>query len=227
MPTVLITGASRGLGLEFARQYAADGWSVIATCRNPVNVGELGRIEGDIAVYSLDVLDPNSIARLATDLKGRPIDLLINNAGIYGPRGNKADDVEEAEWIKVMRTNVMAPLFVARALHANLAAGEGKKLVNISSQMGSISKYAAGSEYIYRTSKAALNMTMACYANEVAADGFTVMMFHPGWVQTDMGGPSASLTPTESVTAMRGTIARLTTADNGTFKNYDGAPFPW
>lgn len=227
MPTVLITGASRGLGLEFTRQYAADGWSVIATCRNPLNVGELGRLSGDIAVYSLDVLDPNSIARLAADLKGRPVDVLINNAGIFGPRGNQADDVEEKAWMDVMRTNVMAPLFVARALKPNLMAGTRKTLVNISSQMGSISKHAAGNEYIYRTSKAALNMTMACYADEVASDGMTVMMFHPGWVQTDMGGPTATLTPTESVTAMRKTIETLTPADNGTFKNYDGAPFPW
>lgn len=227
MPTVLITGANRGIGLEFTRQYAADGWSVIATCRNPLNVGELGRLNGDIAVYSLDVLDRNSIARLAADLKGKSVDLLINNAGIHGPRNVRADNIDERDWMDVMRTNAFAPLFVSHALHANMAAGGGGTIVNITSQMGSITNWAGGSEYIYKTSKTALNMTMACYADEVAGDGIIVALYHPGWVRTDMGGPSATLSTGEAVSAMRKSIAGLTMKDSGSFKNYDGAPMPW
>ena len=166
MPTVLITGANRGLGLEFAKQYAADGWSVIATCRNPVGVGELGTIEGDIAVYGLDVLDQNSIDRFVSDLDGRAIDILINNAGVYGPKPVKAADVTMKDWTPVMQTNAMAPLFIARALLPNVEKGARKLIVNISSIMASIEQGSAPSEYIYRSSKTALNMVMACYARK-------------------------------------------------------------
>ena len=209
MPTVLITGANRGLGLEFARQYAADGWSVIATCRNPIGVGALAEIKGDVAVYGLDVLNPPSLARFAADLKGQPIDVLINNAGVYGPKPVKAADVTLEDWSPVFQTNAMAPLFVARALLDNVKASKLKMIVNISSIMASIEKGSAGSEYIYRSSKAALNMVMACYAQEVAETGVAVTMFHPGWVQTDMGGPSATLTPVESITHLKASIAKL------------------
>lgn len=227
MPTVLITGANRGLGLEFAKQYAADGWTVIATCRNPIGVGELAEIEGDIAVYGLDVNNPPSLERFVTDLDGRAIDVLINNAGVYGPKGITAKDVTAEDWMPVMQTNMMAPLFMARALLENVAKGDRKLIVNISSVMASIEKGSAGSEYIYRSSKAALNMVMACYAQEITDTGVAVVMFHPGWVQTDMGGPSASLTPTQSITALRSSIEKLSFEDTGKFMNYDGTPMPW
>jgi NAD(P)-dependent dehydrogenase (short-subunit alcohol dehydrogenase family) len=227
MPTVLITGANRGLGLEFAKQYAADGWSVIATCRNPIGVGELAEIEGDIAVYGLDVNNPPSLERFVADLDGRAIDVLINNAGVYGPKGITAKDVTAEDWMPVMQTNMMAPLFMARALLDNVTKGDRKLIVNISSVMASIEKGAAGSEYIYRSSKAGLNMVMACYAQEIADTGVAVVMFHPGWVQTDMGGPSATLTPAESITALRASIENLSVEDNGKFMNYDGTPMPW
>lgn len=227
MPTVLITGANRGLGLEFAKQYAADGWSVIATCRNPIGVGELAEIEGDVAVYGLDVNNPPSLERFVADLDGRAIDVLINNAGVYGPKGITAKDLTAEDWMPVMQTNMMAPLFMARALLDNVTKGDRKLIVNISSVMASIEKGAAGSEYIYRSSKAGLNMVMACYAQEIADTGVAVVMFHPGWVQTDMGGPSATLTPTESITALRASIENLSADDNGKFMNYDGTPMPW
>lgn len=227
MPRVLITGANRGLGLEFAKQYAADGWSVIATCRNPIGVGELAEIEGDIAVYGLDVNNPPSLDRFVADLDGRAIDILINNAGVYGPKGITAKDVTSEDWMPVMQTNMMAPLFMARALLDNVAKGDRKLIVNISSVMASIENGSAGSEYIYRSSKAALNMVMACYAKEIVDTGVAVVMFHPGWVQTDMGGPSATLTPTESITGLRASIEKLSFEDTGKFMNYDGTPMPW
>lgn len=227
MPTVLITGANRGLGLEFAKQYAADGWSVIATCRNPIGVGELAQIEGNIAVYGLEILDPASLTRFAADLGDKPIDVLINNAGVYGPKPVKAADVTVADWTPAFQTNAMAPLLVSRTLLKNVKASERKMIVNISSIMGSIEKGAGPSEYIYRSSKAALNMVMACYAEEIAETGVAAVMFHPGWVQTDMGGPNAALTPTESITHLRASIEKLTFTDSGKFFNYDGTPLPW
>jgi len=227
MPTVLITGANRGLGLEFARQYAADGWSVIATCRNPIGVGALAEIKGDIAVYGLDVLSPPSLARFAEDLKGRPVDVLINNAGVYGPKPVQAADATLENWTPVLQANAMAPLFVARALLGNVEAGDRKLIVNISSIMASIEQGSGPGEYIYRSSKAALNMVMACYAQEIAETGVGVVMFHPGWVQTDMGGPNATLTPTESITHLRASIEKLGFKDTGKFFNYDGTPLPW
>jgi NAD(P)-dependent dehydrogenase (short-subunit alcohol dehydrogenase family) len=227
MPTVLITGANRGLGLEFAKQYAGDGWSVIATCRNPIGVGALAEIEGDIAVYGVDVLDQNSIDRFVGDLNGRAVDVLINNAGAYGPKPVKAADVTIADWTPIMQTNAMSPLLVSRALLPNVEAGARKLIVNISSIMASIEQGAGPSEYIYRSSKTALNMVMACYAEEIAATGVAVTLFHPGWVQTDMGGPSATLTPTESITHLRASIEKLSFKDTGKFFNYDGTPLAW
>ena len=226
MPSVLITGASRGLGLEFARQYAADGWTVIATCRNPIGVGELATIKGDVAVYGLDVANEPSLARFAQDIGDKPIDVLINNAGIHGPRGG-AEDVTVSEWMPVMQTNVMSPLLVSRALIDNIRAGARKQIVNISSMMGSIDMCSSSGSLIYRSSKAALNMVMKCYASELAPEGICVTMFHPGWVRTDMGGPQATLSVAESIGGMRKTIDRLTMDDTGTFKNYDGKPMPW
>ncbi len=227
MPTVLITGSNRGLGLELVRQYAADGWSVVATCRNPIGVGALAEISGDIAVYGLDVTDDVSIQRFAGDLAGRPVDVLINNAGVYGPRDVHADDVDVATWMTVFHVNSMAPLMVARALIPNVHASDRKTIVNISSIMGSIAEGAGGSEYIYRSSKAALNMVMASYAKEVADKGVTVAMFHPGWVRTDMGGPNASLSPAESIETLRRSIEELTFSDTGCFRNYDGSAMSW
>ena len=192
MPTVFITGANRGIGLEFTRQYAANGWAVIATCRNPIEPGELAKIPGNIEVHGLDVTDHRQVDRLAGELIGRPFDILINNAGVYGPRGMTADNMDYGEFEAVLRTNVLAPLKVSTAFTKNVAAGKDKKLVTISSAMGSIARGGGGGEYIYRTSKAAVNMVMRCLSGDLASRGVIVAMFHPGWVQTDMGGPGAA-----------------------------------
>ncbi len=227
MPTVMITGANRGLGLEQARQYAADGWTVIATCRNPIGVGELATIEGDVQVHGLDVTDHRQVDRLASDLQGTAIDVLVNNAGIYGPRGMGAADMDYAEWEQVLRTNTLSPLKISTAFADHVAASDQKKVVTISSIMASIGGTTSGADYIYRSSKAAVNMVMRIFANDVAARGIICVMFHPGWVQTDMGGPGADIDEVTSVTGLRGTIAGLTTSDSGEFFNYDGTSLPW
>ena len=227
MPTVLITGASRGLGLEFTRQYAADGWRVYAPCRDPAGAKDLAAVKGDVSADTLDVDDPSQVAALAKKLSGEPIDVLINNAGIFGPKDLTRDNVDYDAWGRVFRTNVMGPLAVSSALLSNVENSEGKSIATVTSRMGSIGDTTGGEEYIYRSSKAAVNMVMTCLANELAGDGVKVVLLHPGWVKTDMGGPDAAIDAKESVTGMRAVIAGLKESDSGGFLNYDGTEIPW
>ena len=227
MPTVFITGASRGLGLEFARQYCTDDWRVIATCRDPAKAETLSAIGGGLRIEALDVDDGASIASLAEKLKGESIDVLINNAGIFGPKDLTRDNVDYDAWGRVFRTNVMGPLAVSSALLSNVENSEGKSIATVTSRMGSIGDTTEGEEYIYRSSKAAVNMVMTCLANELAGDGVKVVLLHPGWVKTDMGGPDAAIDAKESVPGMRAVIAGLKESDSGGFLNYDGTEIPW
>jgi NAD(P)-dependent dehydrogenase (short-subunit alcohol dehydrogenase family) len=226
MPTVVITGANRGIGLQFVRDYAAAGWRVHAACRKPEAAAELKAVPG-VAVHKLDVTSKGDIVGLAKELAGQPIDVLINNAGVYGPRGLKIGGLDYEAWDEVMRVNALAPVAIAEKLMPNLMKGGKKLVVAVTSQMGSIGRNAAGNEYVYRSSKAALNMAMKCLANEAAKDGLTVIMFHPGHVKTDMGGPNAPIDTRTSVAGMRGVIETATPSDSGKFFNYDGAEIPW
>jgi len=224
MPTVLITGASRGLGLEFTRQYAADGWQVIACCRNPDKAEALKKIKGDVTIERLDVVDEKHLQDLAGRLKGRAIDLLINNAGIYGPRNGQNDT---KSWLEVFNVNAIAPYRIVEALAPLVAKSKHKTIVNITSQMGSVGSTSSADSPIYRSSKAALNMVMKGLSHALKADGVTVVLFHPGWVKTDMGGKGAPLEPPDSIGSIRKVIAKLTAADSGKFFNYDGKALPW
>src|SRR5262245_39652977 len=226
MPTVLITGASRGIGLEFVRQYAADGWRVHAACRNPGKAAALKDIKGDVRVHALDVTDEGQIAALAKSLAGEPIDILINNAGIYGTRDSFGKtDVDG--WMSTLRTNTIAPVRVAEAFVGHLERGQRKLIVNITSRMGSIAENTSGASYAYRSSKAALNMAAKSLSIDLRGRGITVVVFHPGWVQTDMGGSGAPVKPADSVNGMREKIASLTAADTGGFFNFSGQPIAW
>lgn len=220
MPTVLITGASRGIGREFARRYAADGWRVVATCREP-SASDLGG-----AVYPLDVEDPASVAALRAELEGEPIDLLINNAGVFGPRGVTVGSIDFEAWDAVLRTNVLGAIRVAEAFAPNVAASQRRTMAFLSSRMGSIAD-SGGGEYIYRSSKAALNMAVRSLSVDLSGKGVICLLFHPGWVRTDMGGPSAAIDAAASVAGMRAVIDRATTADTGRFFSYDGTDLPW
>lgn len=222
--TILITGANRGIGLELARQYAADGWRVIGTARRPEAATELRAI-GAI-VMPLDVTDQASVDRLARDLDGQAIDVLVNNAGIQSLTWTLADiDMDEFE--RVLNVNTLGPVRVARALLPNLRAGEKRKIVNITSNLASIAGNTDGGFYGYRESKAALNMFTKSLAAELGPDGFVCIVLHPGWVQTDMGGPNAPLNVRESVGGMRSVIEGLSPADNGTFRTYAGERMDW
>ncbi|MBT8109764.1 MAG: SDR family oxidoreductase [Gammaproteobacteria bacterium] len=223
-PTVLITGANRGLGLEFARQYSADGWNVIGTARNPEQADELGSLPVEVA--QLDVADAASIAGLAESLEGRPIDLLINNAGIF-PRVNKLEEINFDDYSRTIAVNTLGPVRVTRALLPNLRLGDKKTIVNITSRLGSIALNDFGVYYGYRESKAALNMFTKTLAVELAPEGFTCLTVHPGWVKTDMGGENANLTPQESISGMRAVIQKIGPAKTGTYWSYSGEEVPW
>jgi NAD(P)-dependent dehydrogenase (short-subunit alcohol dehydrogenase family) len=221
---VLVTGANRGLGLEFARQYREAGWQVIGTARKPDTATELQEL--GVTVVQLDVTDVNSVARMAADLDGQPIDLLINNAGVLSMQDTLPQtDIEAAAW--AMNVNTLGPMRVSQALLPNLSEGKGKTIVSISSGLGSLELNGGGRFYGYRESKAALNMFARSLAAELRDEGFIVIVMDPGWVQTDMGGPNATLTPEQSMSGVRAVIDGLAAEDTGTFKKHNGETVPW
>jgi NAD(P)-dependent dehydrogenase (short-subunit alcohol dehydrogenase family) len=236
MPTVLITGANRGLGLELVRQYAGDGWRVHAACRSPEAAEELAGLRAlhdSIEIHALDVKSAASIEGLAAALRGTPIDVLLNNAGVFGPRPTgDADprqsfgDVDPQIWLDVVQVNALAPLLISQAFVDHVAASEQKKIVAISSELGSVAG-TNGGLYAYRASKAALNMVMASLARELAQRGILIGVYCPGWVRTSMGGPEAPLAAGDSVSGLRRRIAELDATVSGAFRLYDGTPIAW
>lgn len=222
--TVLVTGANRGLGLEFARQYAESGWQVIGTARKPEQAKELEAL--GVRVVQLDVADQASVDRMAAELDGQPIDLLINNAGIF-PRVGKIAEIDIDDYSRTLEVNTIGPVRVTRALLPNLRQGKLKVIAGLSSNLGSIAENERGNFYGYRESKAALNMFTKTLAAELGPEGFICVVLTPGWVQTDMGGPSAPLQPADSISGMKAVLDKLAPADNGTFWSYDGSQMPW
>jgi NAD(P)-dependent dehydrogenase (short-subunit alcohol dehydrogenase family) len=235
MPTVFITGSSRGLGLEFAQSYAGEGWRVIATCRQPAAASDLRAIPGDVQIDELDITNTPSIKALAAKLAGKPIDILINNAGVHGYRDARASfgDIDVENWLQVFKVNAVAPLKVTEAFLPNLLAGERKKIVFISSRAGSITErgslphHKTGGPYAYRSSKAALNCVAKGVAFDLRAKGVAVVILHPGWVKTETGGWDAPMDPATSVQSMRKVIDEASPSDNGAFRNFDGELIPW
>ena len=236
MPTVLVTGASRGIGLEFVRQYAEQGWSVLACCRNPGSARELQHLASAreaVHVHALDVSDLAAIDELAGELFGRSIDVLLNNAGLYGPRpgvdhdpGQLFGHMDYSKWQQLFAVNTLAPFKMAEAFVEHVAASEQKKIVSLTSRMASIAE-SSGSFHAYRTTKAALNMAMTSLARDLAPRGIRIGLYSPGWVRTDMGGSKAPLAVKDSVRGLRQRIAELSVANSGAFLSYDGKPLPW
>ena len=229
---VLITGANRGLGLEYTRQYAKNGWRVLACCRNPESAEDLLKLASQykdlVSVHTLDVSNFSQVDKLAAVLENQPIDVLINNAGIYPDSGNGMfSDADYAAWLEAFRINSIAPFKMAQAFTPHLKQGKLKKLVNMTSKMGSITDNTSGGSYLYRSSKTALNMVTKSLSIELAKDGVTALVLHPGWVLTDMGGPNALITTEQSISGLRQVIDRATLADAGNFYAYDGQEIPW
>ncbi|MDY0874455.1 SDR family oxidoreductase [Dongia rigui] len=224
MPTVLITGANRGIGLELTRQYASAGWDVIACCRKPKEAGELTALK--VEVKALDVADAASIKTLATDLKGRSIDVLLNNAGILGRRIGFGH-AEPDEFLELQRVNALAPLLIAEAFVAHVTASGQKKIAAITSGLASITNVNDAASYAYRASKASLNMVMRKLDYDLKDRGIVAAAISPGWVQTDMGGTDAALKVEDSAAGIIKVIAGLDAAKGGGFFGYDGETIPW
>jgi NAD(P)-dependent dehydrogenase (short-subunit alcohol dehydrogenase family) len=229
MTTVLVTGANRGLGLEFVRQYAKDGAKVIACAREPSRADALQKLAKDndkIDIRALDTSDFKACAALGKQVAGEPIDIVINNAGYYGPKKQSVDEMDFDGWAYTLAVNTMGPLAVAQALHGNLKRGKEKKLITITSGMASTAE-TEGGYLAYRASKAAVNNVMRNVAIGWRGEGIISVVLSPGWVRTDMGGASAPLSPEESVSAMRKIIAGLKLADSGKFLSHRGHEVAW
>jgi NAD(P)-dependent dehydrogenase (short-subunit alcohol dehydrogenase family) len=220
MSSILITGASRGIGAALATLLEERGHSVIRGIREPGSAGDLRQLR-------LDVGDRASIEAAAAALDGQKLDIVINNAGIFGYRGAGLGNIDDAVWHEVMTTNVMGAYRVAEAFLPHLRAGSERQLVTITSRMGSMGANTTGGEYIYRSSKAAVNAVMRSLAMDLAPEGFIVALLHPGWVRTDMGGAGAAIDARTSAAGLADVITGLTPAQSGGFFNYDGTPLVW
>ncbi|KTD34101.1 oxidoreductase [Legionella moravica] len=200
MKTALITGANRGIGLEFSRQLKAKGYYVIGCCRHPEQADTLKQIADE--VIKLDVTNDNDITSMVKTLNNRPIDLLVNNAGTSGEQGVTVGNVKRENFINVVNVNCISVVTICDALLPNIQSSEQKNILVLSSRMGSISDNEQGRSYAYRSSKAALNCAMRSFAIDVESTGVHVMLIHPGWVKTDMGGPNGLVEVQASVSGM-------------------------
>ncbi len=237
MPTVLVTGANRGLGLEFVRQYLADGWEVIACCRqSSAALDDLHQAyPGALVVDEFALTDPAELTAFAERLGARPVDVLINNAGTMG-RGSFATkglepfrfgSADAEDWAQVFHLNVFVPMKLAELLVDNVAASSLRRIVTLTSMVGSIATNTVGGLYAYRSSKAAVNAMMRSMAIDLAERGIVAIPLHPGWVRTDLGGEQAQLEAPAAVAGMRKVIDELTPQQAGCFLTYSGEMLPW
>jgi len=239
MPTVLITGASRGFGFELAAQYAADGWRVLACCRAPAHAGALKALAEEsakaVTLHQVDMTDMVRIEGLALELEGQAIDVLINNAGIIGKRNFDQGLLKEqsfgrsdyGEWELVLKTNLFGPMKMAEAFIENVVASEQKKIITLTSILGSIAENDFGGMYAYRASKAAANAIMKSMAIDLKSRGIIAVPLHPGFAKTDLGGQNADIEPAVGAAGMRKIIAEVTLEQSGHFLSYDGQELPW
>jgi NAD(P)-dependent dehydrogenase (short-subunit alcohol dehydrogenase family) len=225
---VLITGANRGIGLEFTQQYAQDGWNVLACCRDPEHASALqalAKAHANIRILHLDVADFAQIDALALQLKNEKIDVLINNAGVFPD--SSLSDADTENWLQAFKINSIAPMKMATAFTPHIAKSELKKLATLSSKMGSMADNTSGGSYIYRSTKTAVNMVMKSLSIDLKPAEIAVVTLHPGWVQTDMGGSNALINTQTSVAGLRKVIENLTLSNTGRFIAYDGKEIAW
>jgi len=224
MSTVLVIGASRGIGLEFVRQYAAEGARVIGTVRRSEDAGQLRELGAKPLV--LDVVDESTVLQFGEQLHDEKLDVVILNAGVYGPRTSAIAAPGGLDFDAVMHTNVRAPMQLIPQLVPGLAAAGGK-LAMISSRMGSVSLMSSTSGWLYRASKAAANSALRAASLELGPHGIVCVAFHPGWVRTEMGGAGADIDAATSVAGMRRVIAAANSSQNGKFLNFNGEQLSW
>ncbi len=226
MATVLVTGASRGIGSEIVKQYAADGAEVIACVRDVSAAPGLEGVNGNVRILQMDTGSPESITAAAAEVGDQALDVVINNAGYVGGAKQGIDDVDLAEWHRTLDINTIGPLLIARAFKANLAASGDGKLMNVTSQLAA-STWPFGGMLVYSSTKAALSKVAQIMALDWKEEPITVALVHPGWVRTDMGGPNAEISAEESATGIRALIAGMTKADSGRFYKWNGDIHPW
>jgi len=231
VPTILITGINRGIGLELTRQYLEEGWSVLGCSRHVHESNELNILKKQystlLTLAALDVRDEKQIQSLADEWRLKSIDILFNNAGIYGPEHVKLGSLNAKDWQEVFLVNSISPLLIAQAFAPHVAMSQKKIIAAMSSLMGSIADNFSGQYYYYRSSKTALNAAMKSLSIDLQSQKIVSVVFHPGWVQTDMGGPNAPLPVSESVTGIRQVLSQITLADSGKFLSYRGDELPW
>ena len=228
--SVFITGTTRGIGLELVRQFLEAGSKVFATARHPESdaLQSLKAVHGDeLQLLTLDVTNSTEIQAAVTSLAGQPVNLLINNAGLYQSRSDDAESLATETWLQEFHVNAIAPFMVTRALRGNLAAADDALVAMISSKMGSLLDNTSGGAYSYRSSKAALNAVTVCLAQDLAGDGTRVVALHPGWVRTDMGGANAPVDASQSASGLRKVMTGIDENQNGGFFDYTGAAIPW
>ena len=232
METTLITGANRGIGLEFSRQFAEDGWCVLACSRNLEKSDALNELAAEypeqITLYTLDVTDHVQIKKLSKSLANKPIDLLINNAGVFPDINERIFcQTDYDAWTHAFLVNAMAPLRMAEEFITQITLSNKKIIVTITSKMGSVADNRLGGSYIYRSSKSAANMVVKNISIDLMSKDIISVLLHPGWVRTDMGGPSGLISVEQSVSGMLSVIRELTLMDSGKFIAYDGQIIPW
>jgi NAD(P)-dependent dehydrogenase (short-subunit alcohol dehydrogenase family) len=230
MSSVLVTGCNRGIGLEWCRQYADADWRVFATCRHPATADELhdlARTHPRLSVHRLDVTQPESVYALRAELQHESIDVLVNNAGVYLEKYAPTAAIRFEEWRQTLEVNTLGPMRVTEALIDLVASSRRGLVVTLSSHMGSIADITAPGDTYYRSSKAALNAAMKGLSITLGERGIGVLLLHPGWVRTRMGGWDAPLPPAESVAGMRALVDTFRMDKSGRFFRYDGTEIPW
>ena len=230
MKTLLITGANRGIGLALTEHYLVAGWQVLATCRMPKEAQALNALTHryrSLTLFTLDVTDYQQVTTLAERLAGQPIDILLNNAGAYGPKNTPFGQCDEQAWRNVLEINTIAPLKLAEAFVPHVQSSQTKVIAAISSKVGSHTENTQGGGYIYRSSKAALNSVIKSLHNDLSPYGIKTISLHPGWVKTEMGGPNALIDANESAKGLKAVLDNLTAEQSGGFYNYLGQQLPW
>ena len=231
MPTLLITGANRGIGLELSKQFLDSGWQVHSACRNPDNATELNSLTDKhselLTIHALDVAKEEQITHLKEKLTDTPIDILFNNAGVYGGESGDFGSSNKAVWLDTFNINVISPMKMMEAFVDNVEKSNLKIIASMSSKMGSMADNGSGGAYAYRSSKAALNSVMTSAHHDLKTKGITSIILHPGWVRTDMGGPNGELSTEESATQLLAILSNTSIKDSGKFFDIDGSVIPW
>lgn len=231
MPTLLITGANRGIGLELCKQCLAKGWTIHAACRQPKKAKDLAKLakesDGKLTVHSLDVRNYEQMDDLRALLKNKPVDILINNAGVHAKDASTFGESDDKAWEEAVAVNLLAPMKMMESFVDNVADSDLKVIANISSKMGSIEDNTSGGSYAYRATKAALNAVTASAARDLKHRDIKVLLLHPGWVRTDMGGPNGELAVEQAGEMLMKLILDADMSRSGKFMDIDGTEIPW